>query len=150
MNIFNRSHPYIQQMEDVMSEISTRKMSNTKDIMSYSIIIGIISIICSILSHSLLPTVLSMVYILSFLYLHIDSFQNESYSKAVNVLNGYDYAIVNINEKYILEIVEGLYIAQGKLDQFKFSYRFTNRIVLAVLACNIIFRLIQYSIPYLI
>ena len=146
---FNRSHPFIQQMEEIMIRLMSHKVGNTKDVMIHSIIIGIVSIICSLLIHSLLPSLLSLIYIATFIFLHLELLQDESYKKANDVLNGHDYAIVRVNEKVALEIVEDLLRYEGKMDQFISVYKFGNRIILAVLSCNILFRIIQLSIPYL-
>ena len=146
---FNRSHPFIQQMEEIMVRLMSHKVGNTKDVMIHSIIIGVVSIVCTLLVHSLLPSLLSLIYITTFIFLHLELLQDESYKKANDVLNGHDYAIVRVNEKVALEIVEDLLRYEGKMDQFISVYKFGNRIILAVLSCNILFRIIQLSIPYL-
>ena len=147
---FNRSHPFISQMEDIMLGLLRRKVENTKELMIYSIIIGIVSIACTLLVHSLLPSLLSLIYISIFIFLHLELLQDESHKKANDIINGYDYAVVRVNEKIAVEIVEDLLRYEGKMDQFMTVYRFGNKVVLAILGCNIIFQIVQLSIPYLV
>lgn len=149
MNSFNRSHPYVQQMEETMSEVRQGILLNTSTMIKDSIIVAILSIIATVLSHSLLPLLVAFIAILSFLYLHIGLVKEKALGKASYYVNGPDYTTVNINEVNILDVVKDLYKQQGKLDQFRETLRFIRLILTIAYIGVILSEIIQLCIPYI-
>lgn len=149
MNVYNRAHPYVKHMEDEYSKVQLLLVKNMSNMIRFSIIATLMSIISSLLLCSIYPFLTNVIIVLILCYLHIILIRDDSIIQANQYINGSDYQVVNINEKNITDAIKSLYLQEGKLVQFDTLLNITTKVLYSINTIVILYQLVQLCIPYL-